>query len=137
MARPRATPSDEPSVPTAPKAEGAPVKADAPGPAARDVVLVGPPTDDGGGFHVLRARDERLEAGELRTLQEGKPIAGEVLSLKPRADNPRICDVTSSFAPAASAGRKGPAQVATDRYRDRWEEIFARKSEDPDTRALN
>lgn len=100
-------------------------------------MLVGPPTEDGAGFHVLRARDERLEAGELRALQEGKPIAGEVVSLKPRANDPRICDVTSSFAPAGPAGRKGPAQVATDRYRDRWEEIFAKKSEDPDTRSLN
>ena len=102
----------------------------------RDVVLLGPPTADGDGVHVLRARDERIETGELRNVAEGKPITGELVTLQPRKDNPRVCDVTDSFKANASASQsespsphaprgKGPAQVATQAYRDNWEEVFA------------
>jgi hypothetical protein len=98
-----------------------------------DVVLLGPPTADGGGVHVIRARDEKVETGELRALQEGRPITGEVVTLSPREGNPRVCDVTDSYrAPspveaARAAPHKGPANVATDAYRDGWEEVFGRK----------
>src|SRR3954470_18397771 len=84
-----------------------------------DIVVLGPPTGDGGGVHVLRARDQRLEAGELRTLEEGRPITGEVVTLAPRRDNPRVCDVKESFAPPkppVAHKAKGPAQVATQAY---------------------
>ncbi len=90
-----------------------------------DVVVLGPPTADGAGVHVIRARNEQLEAGELRTLKEGKPVVGEVVSLEPRPDNPRICDVRESYRP--SAPKKGPAQVATREYRENWDEVFGRK----------
>ena len=94
-------------------------------------MLLGPPTADGGGVHVIRARNEHIEAGELRALQEGKPITGEVLTLKPRDANPRVCDVTESFSSGASTGgpkaHKGPAKVATDAYRQGWDEIFGAK----------
>lgn len=83
-----------------------------------DVVVLGPPTKDGEGVHVLRATEEKVEAGELRALKEGKPIHGEVLSLEPRKDNPRVCDVRSSYRP------KGPAKVNSQSYRDNWEETF-------------
>lgn len=99
-------------------------------PAKPDVVLLGPPTADGGGVHVLRAREERLEAGELRALEEGRPISGEVVTLAPRKDNPRICDVKESYQPTATmaaAKPKGPAQVATKTYRDNWDQVFARR----------
>lgn len=102
---------------------------------AGDVVVLGPPTADGEGVHVLRARDERLEAGELRNLEEGRPITGEVVTLAPRRDNPRICDVTESFtAPRALAPpkAKGPAQVATQAYRDHWDEVFAHRPKNVD-----
>lgn len=97
-------------------------------PAKPDVVLLGPPTSDGGGVHVLRAREERLEAGELRALEEGRPINGEVVTLAPRKDNPRICDVKESYqatAAMAAPKTKGPAQVATKTYRDNWDQVFA------------
>lgn len=93
-------------------------------PAGGDVVVLGPPTPDGEGIRVLRAREERIETGELRALREGKPITGEVVSLEPRKDNPQICDVRSSYTPPSSATRKGPAQVASKTYRDNWDEIF-------------
>ncbi len=98
-----------------------------------DVVLLGPPTADGAGVHVLRARDERLEAGELRNLEEGKPISGEVVTLAPRKDNPRVCDVKESYvASDATCEKKGPAQVATQKYRDNWDEVFARRPRNAD-----
>ena len=102
----------------------------APAAPATDVVLLGPPTADGAGVHVLRARDERIEAGELRALQEGRPISGEVLTLKPRESNPHLCDVTASYAPPAQLGHKGPAKVATQAYRKGWDEIFGAKPKD-------
>lgn len=99
--------------------------------AKTDVVVLGPPTADGGGVHVIRARDERLETGELRNLEEGRPIAGEVLTLAPRKNNPRICDVKESYSPNAPGApppkSKGPAQVATEAYRENWDEVFARR----------
>jgi hypothetical protein len=98
-------------------------------PPRNDVVLLGPPTADGTGVHVLRARDERIETGELRNLEEGRPVTGEIVTLAPRKDNPRVCDVKESYAPPKSyppppAKLKGPAQVATKEYRDNWDEVF-------------
>lgn len=91
-----------------------------------DVVVLGPPTPDGEGVRVLRARQEHIETGELRALKEGKPITGEIVSLEPRKENPRVCDVRSSYsAPSTSAPKKGPAQVATEKYRENWDEVFA------------
>jgi hypothetical protein len=95
---------------------------------AGDVVLLGGPTDDGEGVRVLRAREERVELGEVRPMKEGKPIAGEVVKLVPRAKSPRVCDVevlAKVSAPASpSPARVGPAQVATHEYRESWERIF-------------
>lgn len=84
-------------------------------------------------MHVLRAREERLETGELRNLEEGKPITGEIVTLAPRKDNPRICDVKESYAPPKTVQKpKGPAQVATKAYRDNWDEVFARRPKSAD-----
>lgn len=125
------------SGPTSTKAvsDGSASPAPAKSAAAEDVVLLGPPTADGAGLHVLRARAERLEIGELRSLEEGRPIAGEIVTLAPRKDNPRVCDVKESYAPLAASPSparltspaKGPAKVATDAYRDGWDEIFGDK----------
>lgn len=107
--------------------------------AATDVVLLGPPTPDGEGVHVIRAREERVETGELRALKEGKPITGEIVSLEPRKENPRVCDVKSSYrAPSAvGAKKKGPAQVATEQYRDNWDEVFGASSKKTTSKSLN
>ncbi|AKU95402.1 hypothetical protein AKJ09_02066 [Labilithrix luteola] len=117
-------------------------KAPAKEPAApsKDVVLLGPPTSDGNGVHVLRARNERLEAGELRALREGQPITGEVVSLEPRQDEPRICDVRDSWsAPKGTVveAHKGPAQVATSAYRAGWDEIFGQGQKSAETKSMS
>jgi hypothetical protein len=96
-----------------------------------DVVLVHSPTDDGKGARVLRLRESHVEAGEVRPLEQGKAIAGEVVRLKPREENARVCDVEvvvpKPAAPTERPTSKGPAQVATDDYRDNWGRIFAAK----------
>jgi hypothetical protein len=105
-----------------------------------DVVLLGPPTADGDGVHVLRAREQRLEAGELRALREGRPVTGEIVTLAPREDNPRICDVKESIqvpGPTPRGSMKGPAQVASHAYREGWEEIFGPTSDRPPPKTLN
>lgn len=101
-----------------------------------DVALVHRVTPDGS-VHVIRRRGDQLEAGELKPLREGAPIQGEVVSLRPRPSFPLLCDVDVHYQPPASpapakpsalpARRKGPAQVATDVYRDNWDSIWSGK----------
>jgi len=107
-------------------------------PPASDVALIHGVTPDGEGFHILRARDNRLELGAVRPLREGVPITGEVVTLKPRANFPALCDVETHFAAPAPAKaleaearspRSGPAQVATEDYRRNWDAIWSRASD--------
>jgi hypothetical protein len=99
-------------------------------PAQRDVALIHGRTADGEGLRILRQREQRLEVGEIRPLKEGRAIQGEVVSLKPRAEFPLLCDVSVEVAaPTRSAPPKsGPAQVATDSYRENWDTVFKRPS---------
>lgn len=105
-------------------------------PADGDVALVAGPTSDGKGVSIVRARQGKLEAGEVRPLEAGKPIVGEVVSLKPRQSFPLLCDVeTHVVAPQSREGsdtqvappRSGPAQVASDAYRQNWDAIYRKK----------
>ena len=82
------------------------------------------------GVHILRRRDENapVEAGLLQPLVEGKPITGELISMRQREDMPFVYDVKSEL-PAPSdrssdrpTGR--PSQVATDSYRKGWDAIW-------------
>jgi hypothetical protein len=104
-------------------------------PKSPDIALIHGKTPDGEGLRILRKRDDRLEIGDVRPLKQGVPIAGEVVSLTPRPEFPLLCDVKVELpAPAptdgmARAERHGPAQVATDRYRDNWDRIWPRKRE--------
>lgn len=102
-----------------------------------DVVLVHSPTEDGKGARVIRLREERVEAGEVRPLEEGKPIAGEVVKLQPRDESGRVCDVETVVAAPKREPRptsKGPAQIASDDYRDNWGRIFGERS---DAKSIN
>lgn len=89
------------------------------------VILLG--EDDEGNLKGIRKKGETLSVGDFRPMEEGKPIQGELLSLKPRQDAPHICDVDVLYeppAPASTGERKGPPKVATDEYRSGWERIF-------------
>jgi hypothetical protein len=99
----------------------------APGKAEKvDVALIHGRTPDGQGLRVIRRRDDRLELADVRPLEQGKPIHGEVVRMTPRANFPLLCDVETEIpAPSVSAhAHKGPAQVATDTYRKNWDAIF-------------
>lgn len=92
-------------------------------------MLVHGKTSDGEGACVLRARPGKLEAGEVRPLRHGRALGpGEIVSLSPRADSPDLYDVkTLCELPVGAPERTasdGPAQVATDAYRDAWERTF-------------
>lgn len=110
---------------------------DAAGTGGADVALIHGVTESGE-LKVLRQREGRLELGQVRPLREGAPIVGEVVKLTPRKEFPLLCDVTSelSLGPAAPnqdvaqtpVAHKGPAQVATDRYRENWDLIWKRPS---------
>jgi hypothetical protein len=100
------------------------------------------------GLHLLRRRsaDGTVEARIAQPLVEGRPLAGEVISLRPRADLPFVFDVTTELAlgePAspgeappgdAAPSPDGPAQVATDAYQRGWDAIWGARRR---TGALN
>lgn len=116
-----------------------------------DVVVIHGPTDDQKGLRVLRAREQGLEVGEVRPLVEGKPLAGEIVKLKPRPGMPRVCDVETQLSreeidrmsggagPGGAGprlGHAGPPRVSSDAYRANWEAIY-RSPGAADTRDLN
>jgi len=81
------------------------------------------------GLHILRRRSEdgAIEAGIVQPLVDGKPLTGEVISLRRREDVPFLFDVktelpTEPDAEPASSG--GPAQVSTDSYRRGWDAMW-------------
>ena len=107
--------------------DGSPKQEDA----SFDVLMMHGATDDGGGAKVLRARPGRLDAGEVRPLKEGHPISGEVVRLERRKDAPALFDVHVEHEVKAAKAQVGPAQVATEAYRESWERIFgSRKKEE-------
>lgn len=83
---------------------------------------------DDGALKVLRKKGDELSAGELRPLEEGKPITGDILRLKPRPELPLLCDVQEEITvPRRTAG---PPQVATDRYRAGWDALWGDKKDE-------
>ncbi|WP_437338028.1 hypothetical protein WME98_41045 [Sorangium sp. So ce296] len=109
-----------------------PQKDDKPAPPAnQDVVFIHSPVEQGEGFRVIRSREDRLEIGELRPTEHGRPLTGELVKLTQRSEHARLFDVEVLLpAPGgADAPRSGPAQVATDAYRANWEAIFGPREE--------
>jgi hypothetical protein len=91
------------------------------------------------GLHILRRRSEDgpIEAGLVQPLVEGKPISGEVISLRRRDDVTFLFDVETEISmpatqeqneAATATQTSGPAQVATDSYRRGWDAIWGRPS---------
>lgn len=99
-----------------------------PPPPTGDVALV--IARDAQGTHILRRRSEdaAIEQGVLQPLTEGKPIDGEIVTLRSRPESPLLFDVKSEFeSPQRERERAtadGPAQVATDAYRRGWEAVW-------------
>jgi hypothetical protein len=85
------------------------------------------------GVHILRRRSEDgpIEAGIVQPLVEGKPLTGEVISLRRREDVPFLFDVTTEISTEPEtepASTGGPARVSTDSYRRGWEAIWGARS---------
>ena len=102
----------------------------------RDVALVLDRTEDHAGYRILRRRDpgSAVELGTIRPLQEGRPIEGEVVSLRQREDLPFAYDVKTELEVTARDSRRltedGPAQIATDEYRRGWDAIWGQSTGD-------
>lgn len=101
-------------------------------PSPRDLLYVRGPSEDGAGIDVVRVTGDEVSAGQLRAVKDGQPIRGELVKLSPRADSERLFDVETLAKPSELGSRgKGPAKVASDAYRDGWDNIFgARKPSD-------
>ena len=108
---------------------------------SKDAILIHGVSEDGETMAVLRTREDRVEAGVVRAVKEGQPIAGEVLKLTPRPEFPLLCDVEvqvpanvvnaaggSDGASRAPGSRGRPAQVATDSYRENWDAIWKKSA---------
>jgi hypothetical protein len=98
-------------------------------PKSGDTLYVGPGID---GVHpcVTKTADNQHVPGRVRALKHGENIIGEALITQP-TDEPGIYKVVDTIqgqaAPETPKATNGPAQVATDEYRDGWERIFGAK----------
>ncbi len=125
------------------KPRSKPKSSDAAPKKGKDVVLIHGVSADGDSLAVLRARDNRVEAGIVRAVKEGEvgQGEGELVRLAPRPDCPLVCDVEVELPkntlnakggsdhraalPSSSAPHHGPAQVATPIYRENWDAIWS------------
>jgi hypothetical protein len=87
------------------------------------------------GIYILRRRahEAPVEAGLLQPLVEGRPINGEVISMRRRGDLPFLFDVKTEVAATATSepdtsSQHGPSQVATESYRRGWDAIWGSTS---------
>jgi len=98
-----------------------------------DVAVVVGQDKQSGALGIVRQRANRIETGIVQPLKEGAPIHGEVIQLHQREGTP-VYDVEVHVpAPAASRANANsliprPAQVATDKYRKNWDQIYRRAS---------
>lgn len=91
-----------------------------------DFAILGGPTEDGQGAHLLRFREGTISAGEIRPVQEGESVTHrELVRLHPVDEEKRVCRVETLHAPALPAEpRSRPARVSNERYRKNWDAIF-------------
>jgi hypothetical protein len=118
----------------APRPEREPATPEAKDAKKDDVVLIQGVSEDGETLAVLRAREDRVEAGIVRSVKQGEAPLGEVVRLKPRPESPLVCDVEVEIpehtvnakggSDQAPSPHHGPAQVATKTYRDNWDAIW-------------
>jgi hypothetical protein len=96
-----------------------------------DVALICRVSEDRRSADILRRRGDQLELGTVRPLEEGKPISGEVVRLRPRPQAPFVCDVEVQFdgRPSQPSQLSGPPQVASERYRRGWDAIYKARTE--------
>ncbi len=107
----------------------------------RDLVLISGVDPDRKEVHVLKPVQEGVEAAVLRPVEEGKPIQGDLVRLRPREDVPVVAELETLMRhpdhPDDPRRRhKGPPMVASEAYRQGWEMIFgARPAPETDKEA--
>jgi hypothetical protein len=98
---------------------------------APDFAILGGPTEDGQGTHLVRFRDGEISAGEIRPVKEGEPVTHrELVRLHPLEGDKRVVRVETLHAPPAApeeAPRSRPARVSNARYRKNYDAIFESK----------
>jgi hypothetical protein len=100
--------------------------------AMRDFAILGGPTEDGQGTHLLRVREGAVSVGEIRPVREGEPVTHrELVRLHPVDSERRVCRVETLHAPPQEASPaptdtqlSRPARVSNERYRKNWDAIF-------------
>lgn len=94
---------------------------------APDFAILGGPTDDGQGTHLVRFRDGEISAGEIRPVKEGEPVTHrELVRLHPLEGDQRVVRVETLHEPAR-APKSRPARVSNERYRKNYDAIFDAK----------
>jgi hypothetical protein len=108
-----------------------PDKAEKPAP---DFAILGGPTEDGEGTHLVRFRDGSISAGELRPVKEGEPVTHrELVRLHPIDAERRVMRVETLHAPPAlppespTPSLSRPARVSNERYPKNYDAIFDAK----------
>jgi hypothetical protein len=91
---------------------------------ADDFVELGPELRDGN-FAAVRERGGVAEPTVIRPAREGEPLPDDAMLLEP-TDEPRRYAVTEV---RELRGGRGPAQVATEGYRENHDRIFGNQRE--------
>lgn len=95
---------------------------------APDFAILGGPTEDGEGTHLVRIRDGEISAGEIRPVKEGEPVTHrELVRLHPLDEEKRVVRVETLHAPQQAEARSRPARVSNARYRKNYDAIFDSK----------
>jgi hypothetical protein len=93
-----------------------------------DLLFVHSPVEQGEGYRVIRKHKQAIEVGEIRSVKEGRPLHGELVKLTQRAEHAQLFNVEvvvprEDLTPGTRRGT-GPAQVASEAYRENWDMIF-------------
>lgn len=100
-------------------------------PPPADFAILGAPTEDGQGAHLVRIREGSISAGEIRPVKEGEPVTNrEVVRLHPLDAERRVVRVETLHAPEPppeSQSLSRPARVSNERYRKNYDAIFESK----------
>ncbi|MEM7138352.1 MAG: hypothetical protein AAF500_17365 [Myxococcota bacterium] len=94
---------------------------------ASDVAWVYGRSEDGRSYGVLRKKNDQVQMGTLRPLEDGKPIHGELVKLRPRSESQALFDVETQHSATRAPRAPGPSKVATPAYRSGWDSIWANK----------
>lgn len=101
---------------------------------SKDLILIHGVNEKRGELHVLRHRGDKIEPGVVKPIEEGKPIFGDLVRLKPKPEFPLICEVEEILRyedhDRESGHHSGPPRVTTEAFRRGWDAIFGKSESD-------